>query len=116
MNLLRRLFPRRRPRIIDVTTFGPRRTWKEIQDTMRAIHGSTHYDVLGQLLTIQRQRCQEAVEMKSNLPNNATTFEAGAAAAMAEMLDLYTSLAKGTCHDRELASWFALPPQETKGE
>lgn len=116
MNLLRRLFPRRRPRIIDVTTFGPRRTWKEVRDTMRAINGSTHYQVLGQLLAVQRQRCQEAIELKSNVPHNGTTFEAGAAAAMGEMLDLYTNLANGTCQDDDLASWFALPHQETSGE
>ena len=116
MNFLRRLFTRQPPRVIDVSRFGPRRTWREVQDTMKAIHGSTHYEVLGQLLTIQRARCLEAVEMKSNLQHNQTAFEAGAASALADMLDIFMELAQARCKDTELASWFAQPAKEKQGD
>lgn len=106
------LFSRPHPRIIDVARFGQRRTWKEVQATMQAINGSTHYEVLGQLIAMQHARHIEAVQTKSNLPNNQTAFEAGGAAALADLLDIYIELAQNKCKDGDLATWFGATKPE----
>ena len=99
-------------RVIDVARFGRRRSWKEVQEVLKGARGSTLFDTLGQILVFQRQRCQEAVEMKSNLPNGQAQFEAGGAASAADVLDLLQQLAEGKCRDQELAAWFGESEKE----
>ena len=110
------VFPWRTPRptirVIDTATFGQRPTWKQVQALLKGAHGNTLFAVLAQILAFQRQRCQEAVEMKSNLPNGQVQFEAGGAASVADVLDLMTQLADGKCRDQELASWFGVNEAE----
>ena len=99
-------------RVIDGGSFGPRPTWKQVQELLKGARGSTLFSVLAQILVFQRQRCQEAVEMKSNLPNGQVQFEAGGAASAADVLDLLQQLADGKCRDQELAAWFGVNDTE----
>lgn len=92
--------------VLDVAAYGERLTWPAVQAALHHQIGSAWYRALGQILEHQRQRCQNAVADKSNLPNGQTAFEAGGAAALADVMDILAEIERGTCQDERLKQWF----------
>ena len=94
------------PMILDVARFGGRMTWEEVQTTLRDRQNDAVFRAIAQILEYQRQRCQLAVQDKSNLPDGQMAFEAGAAASAADVLAMMTEIADQKCADGTLKAWF----------
>ena len=97
---------RKRVIVVDVGRFGERMRWKEVQSALRGQGQGAVFRAVAQVVCCERERCQRAVEDKSNVPHGETAFEAGAAAAGTDLLGLLTALAEGKCEDRSLKEWF----------
>lgn len=107
ITFLRRLF-HRRPRVIDVETFGPRLGYGDLSQLI-----ATHPEVVKAVLQVcvyRRQLCHRAVEDKSNCLAGQTSFESGGASSLSDlMLDLI-EVREGRA-DTQLRSFF---PEATK--
>jgi hypothetical protein len=100
-------FFRPKPLIINVEHFGPRLPFIDVQATFKGKADDVPYRAIMQLCEFQRQLCQSAVEDKSNVLNGQTQFEAGGAAAMAEVMRTLQNLELGLDNDPQLRLWFA---------
>jgi hypothetical protein len=100
-------FFRQKPQIIDVAEFGPRMKFIDVQAILRDKSDEDFYRAVQQVLEFQRQLNQAAVEDKSNVLNGQTQFEAGGAAAIAEVMRSLRNLELGLDNDPLLKGWFA---------
>lgn len=98
---------RPKPQFINVEAFGPRLSFVDVQVTLRDKRQETFYKAILQLLEFQRQLNQSAVEDKSNVLAGQTQFEAGGAAACAEVMRSLRNLEQGIDQDPQLKAWFA---------
>lgn len=94
------------PAVFNVEKFGARLEWKQVQDTLRNRGMDPLYRAVGQIAEAQRQRCQHAVQDKSNLPEGQTAFEAGGAAALSDLMLILAELDAGKCQDPALKRFF----------
>ena len=106
--ILSHLFPRR-ALILNLHDFGPRLTWEQVRGLLQGQGKSEHFRLLMQILEFQRQLCQQAVQDKSNIPDNQTRFEAGGAAAIADVMGSLRNIESGADNDPALKQWFASP-------
>ena len=97
---------RKRTVVVDVAKFGERMKWKEVQGALLGQGQGAVFRAVAQIVCCERERCQRAVEDKSNVPHGETAFEAGAAAAGTDLLGLLTELVEGKCEDASLRKWF----------
>lgn len=114
MNWLRRLFGRAPVLILNVSDFGPLLKWEQVVQMTAGCAQSEHFRLMMQLAEFQRQLCQRAVQDKSNTLHGQTQFEAGGAAAMADLMLMLTTLEAGKDQYPDLKQWFggqSLPKQ-----
>ncbi len=103
MNFLRKLFGSRLI-VIDVETFGPRLKFAELE-LLLASHPEL-VRAVQQVCLFRRERCQRAVEDKSNLLHGQTAFESGAAAGMSDLMATLELIRQGRA-DGDVKAWFA---------
>jgi len=109
MNLFKRLFNRPAPvRVIDVATFGPRLGFTELETMIKA--NPEVVRAVAQVGLFLRERCQRAVEDKSNIAHGQTAFESGGAAGMTDYITTLEMIRQGkAARDGQLREWFVEP-------
>ena len=89
--------------VIDVETFGPRLKYAELELLLTA--NPELVRAVQQVCVCRRERCQRAVEDKSNTLNGQTKFEAGAAAGMSDLMATLEMIRQGRA-DGDVKAWF----------
>lgn len=89
--------------VIDVETFGPRLKYAELE-LLLAAHPEL-VRAVQQVCVCRRERCQRAVEDKSNTLHGQTAFEAGAAAGMSDLMATLEMIRQKRA-DGEVKAWF----------
>jgi hypothetical protein len=102
------LFKRKKPSIINIGDFGPVMSFGDLKASLVGKRRDELFKAVVQLCEFQRQLCQSAVEDKSNTVSGQTQFEAGGAAAMADVIRTLRDLeGGGGDSDSVLRGWFA---------
>lgn len=91
--------------VIDVETFGPRLRFAELEALLSA--NPELVRAVQQVCVFRREMCQRAVEDKSNILHGQTSFEAGAAAGMSDLMATLETIRQGRAGaDGQLKQWF----------
>lgn len=93
----------RAPFVIDVETFGPRLKYADLELLLTA--NPELVRAVQQVCVCRRERCQRAVEDKSNTLHGQTAFEAGAAAGMSDLMATLEMIKRGRA-DGDVKAWF----------